>query len=68
MTYQYDASLATSPRESIEDYGSKLLEAVFKARKEDELRPLIFVAHDFGGIIIKCVSIGILFISSHMLY
>ncbi|KAK0761676.1 hypothetical protein N5P37_005658, partial [Trichoderma harzianum] len=54
MTYGYNSKLSTRGNDSIMDYSRGLMEALKKIRNIEELRqrPLFFIAHSFGGIIL----------------
>ncbi|USP82831.1 hypothetical protein yc1106_10105 [Curvularia clavata] len=54
MTYGYNSKLLSHGIDTIMDYGRGLLEELKKVRNTEELRkrPLFFVAHSFGGIIL----------------
>jgi alpha-beta hydrolase superfamily lysophospholipase len=65
MIYGYNAKLSTHGVDMILDYGRQLIEELKKVRNTDEQRkrPLFFVAHSFGGIIlahclVKAVQAG----------
>ncbi|KAJ6003887.1 hypothetical protein N7540_013169 [Penicillium herquei] len=53
MIYGYNSKLSSHGVDTILDYGRELMEEIKKIRNTKELRqrPLIFVAHSFGGII-----------------
>ncbi|KAJ5917515.1 hypothetical protein N7466_011069 [Penicillium verhagenii] len=53
MIYGYNSKLSSHGVDTILDYGRELMEEIKKIRKTKELqqRPLIFIAHSFGGII-----------------
>ncbi|KAF2631425.1 hypothetical protein BU25DRAFT_384710 [Macroventuria anomochaeta] len=54
MIYGYNSKLSSHGVDTIMDYGRGLLEELKKVRSTEELqrRPLFFVAHSFGGIIL----------------
>ncbi|KAF1966815.1 hypothetical protein BU23DRAFT_573760 [Bimuria novae-zelandiae CBS 107.79] len=54
MTYGYNSKLSTHGVDTILDYGRGLMEELKKIRNTEELRqrPLFFIAHSFGGIIL----------------
>jgi predicted alpha/beta hydrolase len=54
MIYGYNAKLSSHGVDTILDYGRRLMEELKKVRNTEELqkRPLSFVAHSFGGIIL----------------
>ncbi|KAM0252581.1 hypothetical protein ACHAQJ_007618, partial [Trichoderma viride] len=54
MTYGYNSKLSTRGIDTIMDYSRGLMEALKKIRNTEELRqrPLFFIAHSFGGIIL----------------
>ncbi|KFY31766.1 hypothetical protein V493_00848 [Pseudogymnoascus sp. VKM F-4281 (FW-2241)] len=54
MIYGYNSKLSTHGIDTIMDYGRGLIEELKKARNTEELRkrPLFFIAHSFGGIIL----------------
>ncbi|KAK0761662.1 hypothetical protein N5P37_005644, partial [Trichoderma harzianum] len=54
MTYGYNSKLSTCGIDTIMDYSRGLMEALKKIRNTEELRqrPLFFIAHSFGGIIL----------------
>ncbi|UKZ61236.1 uncharacterized protein TrAtP1_002504 [Trichoderma atroviride] len=54
MTYGYNSKLSTRGTDTIMDYSRGLMEALRKIRDTKELRqrPLFFIAHSFGGIIL----------------
>ncbi|OBT52297.1 hypothetical protein VE04_07697, partial [Pseudogymnoascus sp. 24MN13] len=54
MIYGYNSKLSTHGVDTIMDYGRGLIEELKKVRNTDELRkrPLFFIAHSFGGIIL----------------
>ena len=53
MIYGYNSKLSSHGIDTIMDYGRAMLEELKKVRNTEELRkrPLFFVAHSFGGII-----------------
>ncbi|RII11229.1 hypothetical protein CUC08_Gglean005702 [Alternaria sp. MG1] len=53
MIYGYNSELSSHGIDTIMDYGRAMLEELKKVRNTEELRkrPLFFVAHSFGGII-----------------
>ncbi|KFY04526.1 hypothetical protein O988_00716 [Pseudogymnoascus sp. VKM F-3808] len=54
MTYGYNSKLSTHGIDTIMDYSRGLVEELKKVRNTEELRkrPLFFIAHSFGGIIL----------------
>ncbi|OQD78945.1 hypothetical protein PENANT_c070G01951 [Penicillium antarcticum] len=54
MIYGYNSKLSSHGVDTILDYGRELMEEIKKIRNTKELqqRPLIFIAHSFGGIIV----------------
>ncbi|KAF5669916.1 hypothetical protein FDENT_11382 [Fusarium denticulatum] len=54
MIYGYNSKLSSHGLDTIMDYGRELIEELKKIRYSDELRqrPLFFIAHSFGGIIL----------------
>ncbi|KAL4804204.1 hypothetical protein BDV18DRAFT_36370 [Aspergillus unguis] len=54
MIYGYNSKLSSHGVDTILDYGRELMEEMKKIRNTKELqqRPLIFIAHSFGGIIL----------------
>ncbi|KAJ5745111.1 hypothetical protein N7520_010293 [Penicillium odoratum] len=54
MIYGYNSKLSIHGVDTILDYGRELMEEIKKIRNTTELqqRPLIFIAHSFGGIIL----------------
>ncbi|KAF2735267.1 hypothetical protein EJ04DRAFT_216254 [Polyplosphaeria fusca] len=54
MIYGYNSKLSSHGIDTIMDYGRGLIEELKKVRSTEELRkrPLFFVAHSFGGIIL----------------
>ncbi|KAJ5348541.1 uncharacterized protein N7506_001794 [Penicillium brevicompactum] len=54
MIYGYNSKLSSHGVGTILDYGRELMEEIKKIRNTKELqqRPLIFIAHSFGGIIV----------------
>ncbi|KAF2727898.1 hypothetical protein EJ04DRAFT_450416 [Polyplosphaeria fusca] len=54
MIYGYNSKLSSHGIDTIMDYGRGLTEELKKVRNTEELRkrPLIFIAHSFGGIIL----------------
>ncbi|KAL7796270.1 hypothetical protein V8C43DRAFT_304161 [Trichoderma afarasin] len=54
MTYGYNSKLSARGIDTIMDYSRGLMEALKKIRNTEELRqrPLFFIAHSFGGIIL----------------
>ncbi|ORX95666.1 hypothetical protein BCR34DRAFT_498311 [Clohesyomyces aquaticus] len=54
MIYGYNSKLSSHGIDTVLDYGRELLEGVKNIRRTQSLRerPLIFVAHSFGGIIL----------------
>ncbi|KAF8499908.1 hypothetical protein BU17DRAFT_59133, partial [Hysterangium stoloniferum] len=58
LTYGYDAytqSTATSSTQTLDSYAESFLArlAAFRARSDTTKRPIIFIAHSLGGIILK---------------
>jgi hypothetical protein len=54
MIYGYNAKLSSHGVDTILDYGRRLMEELKKVRNTEELqkRPLFFIAHSFGGIVL----------------
>ncbi|CAG8196739.1 unnamed protein product [Penicillium olsonii] len=54
MIYGYNSKLSSHGVDTILDYGRELMEEIKKVRTTKQLqqRPLIFIAHSFGGIIL----------------
>ncbi|KFY86469.1 hypothetical protein V500_07615 [Pseudogymnoascus sp. VKM F-4518 (FW-2643)] len=54
MIYGYNSKLSTHGVDTIMDYGRGLMEELKKVRNTEELRkrPLFFIAHSFGGLIL----------------
>ncbi|KAK2616717.1 hypothetical protein QQS21_000329 [Conoideocrella luteorostrata] len=54
MIYGYNSKLSSRGIDAIMDYGRELMEELKKIRNTDELRrrPIFFVAHSFGGLIL----------------
>ncbi|KAK7419576.1 hypothetical protein QQZ08_010789 [Neonectria magnoliae] len=54
MIYGYNSKLSSHGIDTIMDYGRELIEELKKVRNTEELRqrPLFFIAHSFGGIIL----------------
>ncbi|RSL80949.1 hypothetical protein CEP52_017301, partial [Fusarium oligoseptatum] len=54
MIYGYNSRLSSHGIDTIMDYGRELMEELKKVRNTEELRqrPLFFIAHSFGGIIL----------------
>ncbi|RKK27668.1 hypothetical protein BFJ66_g16550 [Fusarium oxysporum f. sp. cepae] len=54
MIYGYNSKLSSHGIDTIMDYGRELIEELKKVRNSDELRqrPVFFIAHSFGGIIL----------------
>ncbi|CAG8196671.1 unnamed protein product, partial [Penicillium olsonii] len=54
MIYGYNSKLSSHGVDTILDYGRELMEEIKKIRNTKELqqRPLIFIAHSFGGLIL----------------
>ncbi|OAL53552.1 hypothetical protein IQ07DRAFT_502809 [Pyrenochaeta sp. DS3sAY3a] len=54
MIYGYNSKLSSRATNTIMDYGRELLEEIRKIRNTEQLwqRPLFFIAHSFGGIIL----------------
>ncbi|QKX54876.1 uncharacterized protein TRUGW13939_01966 [Talaromyces rugulosus] len=54
MIYGYNSKLSSHGVDTILDYGGELIEEIKKIRNTKELqqRPLFFIAHSFGGIIL----------------
>ncbi|KAJ5751290.1 hypothetical protein N7533_008318 [Penicillium manginii] len=53
MIYGYNSKLSSHGVDTILDYGRELMEEIKKIRNTKELqqRPLVFIAHSFGGIV-----------------
>lgn len=57
LTYGYDTKLAGSKSNArISEYAKQFLETVMDARHGDPHRPIIFIGHSLGGLVIKEVS------------
>ena len=59
MTYGYDSVVAFSRSVAeIEDYASDLLDRLDGERRtaQEKARPIVFIAHNLGGIIVKKVA------------
>ncbi|KAJ5593550.1 hypothetical protein N7537_010454 [Penicillium hordei] len=52
MIYGYNSKLSSHGVDTILDYGRELMEEIKKIRNTKEQRPLICIAHSFGGIIV----------------
>ena len=62
MAFNHNTAWETGAlSKSLQDYGQDLLRALGQVRLTDEekSRPIIFIGHSFGGIIIKQVSYAI---------
>lgn len=58
LTYGYDTTLAGSKSNArISDYAKEFLATVIDARRGDPNRPIIFIGHSLGGLLIKEVRI-----------
>lgn len=58
MAFNHDSDWSIyAPQESLSDYGLELLTSLenFRKSKEEKDRPVIFIGHSFGGVIIKRV-------------
>lgn len=61
LTYGYDTRLAGSHSNArILDYAKEFLDTVMDARCRDPHRPIIFVGHSLGGLVIKEVRMIII--------
>lgn len=59
LTYGYDTHLAGSNSNAhINDYARQFLETIADARCEEPHRPIIFIGHSLGGLVIKEVSMS----------
>ncbi|KAF2010868.1 hypothetical protein BU24DRAFT_496047 [Aaosphaeria arxii CBS 175.79] len=57
MTYGYDSKLLGKGTGKIMDFSRTFIEELKKVRNKDQQRPLFFIAHSFGGIILAyCLS------------
>lgn len=62
LTYGYNTQLAESQCNArISEYASQFLETLKDARHGEPHRPIIFIGHSLGGLIIKEVSTTNLF-------
>ncbi|CAG7941474.1 unnamed protein product [Penicillium salamii] len=52
MIYGYNSKLSSHGVDTILDYGRELMEEIKNIRNTKGQRPLIFIAHSFGGIIV----------------
>jgi hypothetical protein len=58
FTYGYDSALQSSTStSSLMDFARQLLNAVHRARAGDSSKPILFIAHSMGGLIVKQVCI-----------
>jgi len=54
LLYGYDSALIKSrSSQDIEDMASKLVSSIQRIRPSSSRRPLVFIAHDLGGLIVK---------------
>lgn len=58
LTYGYDTKLVGSNSDAcILDYAKQFLATVTDARCRDPYRPIIFIGHSLGGLVIKAVRV-----------
>ena len=62
LKFNYDSSyLVNAPRESLRSLGERLANTIRNLRAKEEhtaKRPIIFIGHSFGGIVIQKVRLG----------
>jgi alpha-beta hydrolase superfamily lysophospholipase len=58
MLFSYNDGLSVNDEDTLfTKHADRLLRLLMEKRKDDPTRPLVFICHDVGGLIVKEVSI-----------